>query len=161
MARFEEYFYKFLEYVSAILLVIMVIIVFANVIFRYFLDFSIASTEELSRFMFIWISFIGSALALRYSEHLSIDFITNILPDFMKKVVMIFDQFVVLIIVSLMGVGGWRMTISDMAVRSSATDIPLGYIDAIVPIVAIIMVFIQIEKIIGFFIGNKQSKKEV
>jgi len=152
---------KFLEYVSAILLVMMVVIVFANVLFRYFLDFSIASTEELSRFMFIWISFIGSALALRYDEHLSINFITNILPDFMKRIVTLFDQIVILIITLLIGIGGWRMTISDMAVRSSATDIPLGYIDAIVPVVAIIMVFIQIEKIIGFFIGNKQSKKEV
>lgn len=73
----------------------------------------------------------------------------------------LFDQIVILIITLLIGIGGWRMTISDMAVRSSATDIPLGYIDAIVPVVAIIMVFIQIEKIIGFFIGNKQSKKEV
>lgn len=160
MAKFEDYFYKFLEYVSAILLVVMVIIVFANVLFRYFLDFSIATTEELSRFMFIWISFIGSVLALRHDEHLSIDVITSRLPDFIKGIVSIFDQIVILIIVLLMGIGGWRMTISDMAVRSSATDIPLGYIDAVVPIVAIIMVFIQIEKIIGFFIGKKRSEGE-
>lgn len=168
MRRFEHYFFEFMEYVSALLLVVMVIIVFANVLFRYFLDFSIASTEELSRFMFIWISFIGSALALKYGEHLSIDFITNIMPDFMKKIIYIFDQFVILLIIIFMGIGGWRMTVSDMGVRSSATNIPLGYIDVVVPIVCVIMVLIQAENIIGVLTGhkltgndNKSTVKEV
>lgn len=77
MKNFETSFYKFVELISALLLCFMVIIVFANIICRYFLNISIASTEELSRFAFIWVSFIGVTLCLKNNEHLSIDVITK------------------------------------------------------------------------------------
>ncbi len=61
---------KFLLYIVMILLALMVIIVFANVVSRYYLQFSLAWSEEIARFMLVWLVFLGSFLAYIHDEHL-------------------------------------------------------------------------------------------
>ena len=52
-----------LNYTVAVLLVLMSTIVFMNVIFRYFLNATLAWYEEVPRFLLIWIVFLGAVLA--------------------------------------------------------------------------------------------------
>lgn len=47
----------------------IVILIFAGVIFRYFFHVSLAWVDEVSRFLFIWGSFVGAAAAFRFGEH--------------------------------------------------------------------------------------------
>lgn len=156
MNKFEANFYKYVELLSAILLCFMVVTVFTNIFCRYFLNISIASTEEMSRFAFIWISFIGSALCLKSNEHLSIDIITNLLPKRLKSLVYLFDQLIVLVIAVVFTIGGIVLTMSDMGTRSAATNIRFGYIDMIVPLVSVLMVIIQLQKIYAFILKRNK-----
>ena len=58
---------KALEAVIAICLVLMVVLVFGNVVLRYAFNSGIAVSEELSRWLFVWLTFLGAIVALR--EH--------------------------------------------------------------------------------------------
>ncbi len=60
---------------------LMVIIVFSNVVARYFLNSSLAWSEEISRFMLIWLAFLGSYLAFVRNEHLGLDLLVFLPPN--------------------------------------------------------------------------------
>ncbi len=53
------------EYVVSVLLVIMVVVVFLQVIFRFVIHASLPWSEELSRYILVWLSFLGAAIGVR------------------------------------------------------------------------------------------------
>ncbi|MGI6694747.1 MAG: TRAP transporter small permease [Christensenellales bacterium] len=61
------------KWISLVLMLAMSILNFANVISRYFLSSTIAWTDEIIVFMFIWISMLGSAYAFLTNAHLGMD----------------------------------------------------------------------------------------
>ena len=68
---------------SALLVVIMtalVAIVFAEVIWRYFLRSSISWSEEAARFLMLWVAFVGGVLAYVHDEHLGLDIVIQLAP---------------------------------------------------------------------------------
>jgi len=60
------------EYIVAILVILMVTMVFAQVLSRYFLHKSLSHTEELVRYLFVWATLLGAAAATGKRAHLSI-----------------------------------------------------------------------------------------
>ena len=53
------------------------IIVFANVITRYIFDFSLVWSEELARYIIVWVTFFGISSCARYDEHVKVDLLIN------------------------------------------------------------------------------------
>jgi TRAP-type transport system small permease protein len=62
------------------MLAAMATMVFANVALRFLTDHSILWVEEASRYLMIWLTFIGSGLVLRYGGHIGIDALQGALP---------------------------------------------------------------------------------
>src|SRR5688572_12808861 len=58
----------------------MAVLVFANVVARYLLNFSIIWVEELTRYMMVWVGFLGSGLVLRLGAHVAVDALQDVLP---------------------------------------------------------------------------------
>lgn len=67
-----------IEALAAAMLAAMVVMVFGNVVLRYGFNSGIAVSEELSRFLFVWLVFMGSVLAARRREHLGMDSFRNL-----------------------------------------------------------------------------------
>jgi tripartite ATP-independent transporter DctM subunit len=65
--------FKAVEAVLALLLVAMVVMVFGNVVLRYAFNSGISVSEEMSRFCFVWLTFIGAIVAMRDGSHLGMD----------------------------------------------------------------------------------------
>ena len=61
---------RVLEAVIAVCLAIMVVLVFGNVVLRYAFNSGIAVSEEVSRWLFVWLTFLGAIVALREHGHL-------------------------------------------------------------------------------------------
>ncbi|MEO7547482.1 MAG: TRAP transporter small permease, partial [Ramlibacter sp.] len=59
------------------MLATMVVLVFGNVVLRYAFNSGITVSEELSRFLFVWLTFMGAVVALMQREHLGIDALVN------------------------------------------------------------------------------------
>lgn len=73
------------EFLIALMLALMVILVFGNVVLRYGFNSGIAVSEELSRWLFIWITFLGAVVAMRERAHLGVDMLVSKLPVLGKK----------------------------------------------------------------------------
>ncbi len=70
----------------------MVVLVFGNVVLRYAFNSGITVSEELSRWLFVWLTFVGAVVALRDHAHLGMDSVVSRLPAWGKKVCFIVEQ---------------------------------------------------------------------
>jgi TRAP-type C4-dicarboxylate transport system permease small subunit len=77
---FERLFVGFNRWLLIVLLAAMVVIVFANVVLRYAVGTSLVWSEELARHLMIWMTFVGSGLALRSGAQIGIDTLQDALP---------------------------------------------------------------------------------
>lgn len=75
-----------LSWLMAASLALMVLLVFANVVLRYAFNSGIAVSEELSRWLFVWLTFLGAIVALHERAHLGTDTLVSRLPVVGKKI---------------------------------------------------------------------------
>jgi TRAP-type transport system small permease protein len=78
-------FCRLLDAAMALLLAIMVLLVFGNVVLRYALNSGITLSEELSRWLFVWLTFLGAIVAIKEHAHLGTDLLVARLPVWGKK----------------------------------------------------------------------------
>jgi TRAP-type C4-dicarboxylate transport system permease small subunit len=86
MNRIVNGFCRLLEGLIALLLAAMVILVFGNVFLRYALNSGITVSEEMSRWLFVWLTFLGAIVAVKERAHLGTDFLISRLNNTGKKV---------------------------------------------------------------------------
>lgn len=77
---------QLLSWLMAASLALMVVLVFTNVVLRYAFNSGIAVSEELSRWLFVWLTFLGAIVALHERAHLGTDMLVARLPVLGKKV---------------------------------------------------------------------------
>ncbi|MFT3717532.1 TRAP transporter small permease [Pseudorhodoferax sp.] len=99
--------FKAVEAVLAVLLLGMVLMVFGNVVLRYVFNSGIEVSEELSRFFFIWLTFIGAIVAMREGAHLGMDNFVSRLSRRGKLVCLALCQGMVLLCCAMMFRGTW------------------------------------------------------
>ncbi|RYX93496.1 MAG: TRAP transporter small permease [Comamonadaceae bacterium] len=142
MTRVIDSVCRFLEFLIAAGLAVMVVLVFGNVVLRYGFNSGITVSEEVSRWLFIWGTFLGALVALREHGHLGVDLVVAKLPPWGKKICLVVGHLVMLGIVGLLLKGsidqtkinwdvtapttGWSMAVVYMAgVVFSVLAIPL------------------------------------
>jgi len=69
----------------ALFLALMGILVFSNVVLRYFFNSGLTWAEEMSRFLFVWVVFLGAIGALKENNHLGFSTLVQALPPMLKK----------------------------------------------------------------------------
>ncbi|GHS98515.1 TRAP transporter small permease protein [Synergistales bacterium] len=75
------------EYVLFVMVAAMVVIVFAQVIWRFILHASLPWSEEAARYLMVWMSMLGSSIALRKKGHIGVEALVMLFPAPVKKAV--------------------------------------------------------------------------
>jgi TRAP-type C4-dicarboxylate transport system permease small subunit len=78
--RFDRLFIAANRWTLIVMMAALAVMVFANVALRFATDQSLLWVEELSRYLMIWLTFLGSGLVLRYGGHIGIDTLQDSLP---------------------------------------------------------------------------------
>ena len=73
-------FYRVLEVILVINMIIMFVLVFVNVVLRLGFNTGIDFAEEVPRFAFIWMTFVGAVIGMRKHTHLGVDMVVAALP---------------------------------------------------------------------------------
>lgn len=100
--------FKGLEAVLAFLMIGMVCMVFGNVVLRYVFNSGIVVSEELSRFFFVWLTFIGAIVAMREGSHLGMDNFVSKLSRRGKVICLMLSQAMVLLCCCMLFWGTWQ-----------------------------------------------------
>ena len=70
-------FCRVLDGLMMVLLAAMVVLVFGNVVLRYAFDSGITVSEEMSRWLFVWMTFLGAIVAIKEHAHLGTDMLVS------------------------------------------------------------------------------------
>lgn len=127
------------QVVSASLLLFTVVVTLVNVTMRYVLAESIVWADEAARAGFIWLTFLGAALAVAGNAHLAIDTLVEQVPPPVRRVLVAFATAGALAFFALLLIGGYEQVVGNLAQLSPALRVPLGYLYAVVPISAVLM----------------------
>lgn len=76
--KFVEGINVLLKYIVSVMFIALAVLVFFQVITRFVIDYPLAWSEEISKYLMIYIVFLGSALAVKNRQHIAIDFLTEI-----------------------------------------------------------------------------------
>jgi TRAP-type C4-dicarboxylate transport system permease small subunit len=122
-----------IRWALCLLMILMVVIVFANVVARYYLSASLAWSEEVARFMLIWLVFLGAVLAYVNDEHLGLDIVVQLFPRRIRYGLAVVADLLVMVAIYLLIHGGAMLMRDSWEWGSPATDTPYGYVYAVVP----------------------------
>jgi TRAP-type C4-dicarboxylate transport system permease small subunit len=134
MQRFIDRCARALELAIAGFLALMVLLVFGNVVLRYGFNSGIVISEELSRWLFIWLTFMGAVVALREHAHLGTDMLVSRLGRRGKTLCLLISQAGMLYITWLFLAGSWQQAQINWTVRApvSGLSVALVYLSGVV-----------------------------
>jgi TRAP-type transport system small permease protein len=124
--KFISTYCKLLEYAMALFLALMVIMVFGNVVLRYGFNSGIAISEELSRWLFVWVTFMGAVVALKEKGHLGTDMMIARLGLFGKKLCLGASLILMLALCGVLFKGAWEQTKINFTSTSAAMEVSMA-----------------------------------
>ncbi|MEN9892572.1 MAG: 2,3-diketo-L-gulonate transporter small permease protein YiaM [Pseudomonadota bacterium] len=128
MTTFTQALFRLAEGLLVLLLTAMVVMVFGNVVLRYGFNTGIDFSEELSRFAFIWITFLGAIIALRENAHLGLDTLIRVLPRAGRMGCFALSNLMMLGCCGLMFYGTWRQHGIHATTLSPVTELPMIWV---------------------------------
>ncbi len=118
------------EWVLVAVLGVMVTLVFGNVVLRYGFNTGIVFSEEMSRFLFIWITLIGALIVMKENAHLGMSSVISLFGERGRRVCRFAADLLTLICCVLLVHGSWRQVVLGMEDMAPVTGIPMGIIQA-------------------------------
>jgi TRAP-type C4-dicarboxylate transport system permease small subunit len=128
MNRFFDVTCKTIEYMIAACMAGMVVLVFGNVMLRYGFNSGITLSEELSRWLFVWMTFLGAIVALRKHEHLGTDMLVGRLGPMGKKICMGLSQMLMMFICVLLFKGAYEQAVINWTSTSAVMEASLSWV---------------------------------
>lgn len=127
-------------YVIGCAMILLVILSFLQVLFRFVVNFSLSWTEELSRYIFILLVYNGVSLAIRENKHIRVEIIDMLLPKKMLKHLSTFNDIVILTLFGFISYGGVDIVRNAYDVKqvSPAIGIPMAIVYGIIPFMFLI-----------------------
>jgi TRAP-type transport system small permease protein len=148
---FIERFCRVIDVLIAIALAVMVVLVFGNVVLRYVFNSGIAVSEEVSRWLFVWLSFMGAVVALKEGGHLGTDIVVSRLPVAGKKACMVLGHLLMLYITWLFFDGSLQQARINLDMEAPVTGAPVAifYASGVVfSILAGILLLLQLLRVL-------------
>lgn len=152
--KFIQYLNRYTEYIAMSLLIIMVILVFMQIVMREILSHSFSWTEEVARYLLVWVSFLASGFAYQYGAHISIEVFVNKMNGKMANVFKIIVAVLAIVFALILIITGMELVIENLKNTSPALSLPMGLVYAAIPIGALL----QMLNIIDLLLKNKPNK---
>ena len=160
---------KLLEKVRAVLywfscfaMMIMLITIFAQVITRYCFNYTPEWSEELARFLFVYVVFLGSALIMGESGHLAVEFLPNHFKGtVIGKLLKLLSLACGYLFIGILMTQGAKMTQVMTFQESPGLEISMSYIYAVIPISCVLMALYLLRDTIRFFKGEDGNAETI
>jgi TRAP-type transport system small permease protein len=130
MTRVIDGYCRLLDALVAAALALMVVLVFGNVVLRYGFNSGITVSEELSRWLFLWMTFLGAVVAMKEHAHLGSDMLVSRLPRIGKRICLIAGQLLMLYVTWLVFKGSLDQTRINWDATAPVTGWPLAVVYA-------------------------------
>lgn len=147
---------KILRFIVIIMLSVMSVVVFAQVLFRI-VHLSIPWSEELSKYLLIWSTFLGAAICIRKGSLVGLEFLKNSMSEEKQKILQtILNLIVCAMLLFLINVGFWAVRRVWFQI-TPVLKLSMGLMYAAIPIGSVFMLINQILMIIYLWKGEENA----
>jgi TRAP-type transport system small permease protein len=150
--------FRVLDHLISALLVVGFVVLLGVIgvnVFGRMVGRGIPWADEASRFLFIWVAFLGAAVAYFRREHISVSFLIDKLPRWPRLIAMILQELLVLAVLGFLMVGAFALIDATFR-RSALLGVPLSYIFASVPVAAFLMAMMAIYRVGRLLSGREE-----
>jgi TRAP-type C4-dicarboxylate transport system permease small subunit len=126
MTRIVELYFKLLKVLIVLCMVAMIVLVFGNVVLRYAFNSGISVSEELSRWFFVWMIFLGSLVALKERAHMGLDSLLRRLPPRGQRICLVIGHVLMLYVCWLVFSGSWQQAVINLHVVAPASGLSMA-----------------------------------
>jgi len=135
--------------------------VFGNVVLRYGFNSGIDISDEMSRYCFVWLTYLGAMVAMREGGHLGVDTMVKHLSIKGKKVCLFLSEALMLGVNGLFFLGTWKMHELQVTNVSPVVGISMIWIYGIGYIVAVVMGIINLNVLYRLLTGKLREDELV
>ncbi|GAU81747.1 TRAP transporter small permease [Bosea sp. BIWAKO-01] len=154
LAKAESWILRGLEAVLVILLAGMVVMVFGNVVLRYAFNSGLDLSEELSRYFFVWLTFIGAVVVMRENGHLGVDTLVGALGRQGRLICMIISDAFILACSLMLLDGTWKQHEINATAVAPVTGLSMGYVYGVLYFAGIGIGFITLARLVRALTGK-------
>jgi TRAP-type C4-dicarboxylate transport system permease small subunit len=158
MAKILDGFCRVLELLMAAALAVMVVLVFGNVVLRYGFNSGITVSEEVSRWLFVWLTFLGAIVAMREHAHLGSDMLISRLPVVGKKICLVVGHLLMLYIAWLLFSGALAQARINLDVQAPVTGASMAILYATGIVFAVAAALFLVHELWLVFTGQLSEK---
>lgn len=131
--------------ICILMFVVMVALGIATVFFRFVVESSLAFPDELIRYLFIWLIFLGAAIALRRNAHAAIGVLVEYLPAPLKRGAVMVSTLASAGFFAVLIVKGIELTDRVVPQISPALEVSMAWVYAAVPVSGVFLLVYSIE----------------
>lgn len=147
-------FYRLLEVILVLSMAVMFVLVFINVMLRIFFNSGIDFAEEIPRFAFIWMTFVGAVIGMHKHTHLGVDMVVAALPVLGRKVCWGISQSVMALCSAYMLYGTWLQHDIVSANASPVLQMSMLWVYGVSYLTGAAITFICLSNIVRLLLGQ-------
>jgi TRAP-type transport system small permease protein len=137
----------------------MAVIVIASVIWRYVLNDSLSWSEDVAKFLMVWLTFIGAPLGFRHGAHVSISLVPRAAPAVIRRIVRILVHAIVLALMLILVWYSWIFAWNGRSqVALTIGDISMLWVFIAMPIGAVLMAMVALELMVTALAGRPEPE---
>ncbi len=139
--------------------IVMVIVTLSQVIFRYVLTAPLPWSEELARYCFVWIVFLGAAIGLERGIHLGVDLFVNLLPAKLQKSLQVLSNVLIGCLAMAIIYASFPVIEMNFLQRSPAMGVQMSWIYIAIPTSMVLILLICVERIAKILRGSSDEEE--
>lgn len=132
MKRCSVVISRLLNVFLGVLVAVISILIFLNVGLRYVFNSGLVWAEELTRFLFVWLVFVGAIMALQENNHLGFTSVIKAMPEVVKKIFFVSSNIMMLLVLVMLLIGTFQIIPIGMMNLGAATGVPMAVMYAVV-----------------------------
>jgi TRAP-type C4-dicarboxylate transport system permease small subunit len=146
----------------AVVLLSLVALLIAMQVFLRAVHIGVDWTEEFSRFSYVGVTFLGSILVITKGKHITIDFLANLLPEFIRRLLIVIIHFVMAVFMGICAYGATLIMAASKGVPSNSMAwFKLNYMYSVVFASCVLMVLVSVIRALEFAVMKKELPKAV
>lgn len=135
----------------------MMSIIFAQVIARYGFHRSLTWSEEVGRYIFVWISFLGMAAAFKVGGHVALDLLLKYLHGIPRRTLEMVNGVLIVILSSAILYSGVKLFFLGMRQKSPALKLPMHWVYIVVPASGLLLLYFAVRALWACYLEKKNG----
>jgi TRAP-type C4-dicarboxylate transport system permease small subunit len=132
---------RIVRYTLVGMVAVMTAIIIVQVFMRYVFLYSLSWSEEVARYLMIWVSFLGASLALKYGFHIGVEFVINRISEGKRVWINLIAKVGILLFLIYFTIGGFRLSWAVRDQDSPALLFSMAYAYLSAPVGGLFMIF--------------------